>query len=90
MTPSLRLQSPSTRVIQSERSPSYPLNRLLPLYPFAVGRIMDMRPVVFQREHPRLIEVSKISGVVIVGIFILRLYFQKMILAFIDKEHGIT
>ena len=51
---------------------------------------MDMRPVVFQREHPRLIEVSKISGVVIVGIFILRLYFQKMILAFIDKEHGIT
>ena len=58
MTPSPRLQSPSTRVIQSERSPSYSLNRLLPLYPFAAGRIMDMRPVVFQREHPRLIEVS--------------------------------
>ena len=88
MTPSPRLQSPRTRVIQSERSPGYPLGRLLPLHPFAAGRIMDTCPVVFQREHPRL--RFQISGVVIVGIYFLRSYFQKMILAFIDKEHGIT
>ena len=83
-------QSPRTRVIQSERNPGYPLSRLLPLYPFAAGRIMDTRPVVFQREHPRRFQISGLRRVAIMGIYFLRSYFQKMILAFIDKEHGIT